>query len=162
MTDARSNIEKVGAEKDRPAPKAAARRRAPAKRIPDGAKKPEDHRSAKEDVVAPDKVTVEWKTKPGEPDEDGNPGERIPATYDIDILVFDDIDFVESMIALDDSNSDSERSVYAFKALRQLLGPEQFAQYKENIRDPETGRASFSDTVPFFNHIVREVKQGNS
>lgn len=162
MTDARSNIEKVGAEKERPAPKAAARRRTPTKNIPDGAKKPADHRSAKEDVVAPDKVTVEWKTKPGERNEDGTPGERIPATYDIDILVFDDIDFVEAMIELDATTSDSERSVHAFKGLKILLGPEQFAQYKDNIRDPETGRASFSDTVPFFNHIVREVKQGNS
>lgn len=157
-----SSIEKVGSTPaERPAPKAAARRKPANKKIPEGARKPADHQSAKNDVVEPKIRTIEWGTKAGEPNDDGTPGERVPATYQIDPLSFDDIDFIEAMIDME-GQPEARQAVYAYKALRTLLGPEQLAEYKINEKDPETRRTPFSGTVPFFNHILTELDQGNS
>lgn len=155
-------IEKVGARTgDRPAPKGAPRK-SRAKAIPDGAKKPADHQPAKNDVVEPAPKTIVWGTQPGEPNEDGTPGERTPAEYVIDPLAFDDLDFVEALIAVDEASDNGTRGVQAYRALRFLLGPEQLDAYKRNERDPETGRIKFSGTATFFEHIMKEMNQGNS
>lgn len=155
-------IEKVGARNtgDRPAPKGAPRK-SRAKGIPDGAKKPADHQPAKNDVVEPKTTTITWGTQAGKPNADGTPGERIPATYVIDPLDFDDIEFVEALIALDEATENGTRGVQAYRALRFLLGPEQMARYKENERDPETGRTKFSGTAGLFEHIMEKMNQGN-
>lgn len=156
-------IEKVGSRTpgDRPGPKGKGRKPA-GKNIPDGAKKPADHQPAKTDVEDSKVVKVKWGTKPGEPDEDGNPTEAVPAEYTIDLEVFDDLDFVEAMIDMDAAGTEAERQIHAYRALRRMLGDKQLVEYKNNSRDPKTGRTSFNDSVGFFNHIVTATKQGNS
>lgn len=158
-----SRIEKVTPDAaNRPGPRGG-KPRASRSKIPDGARKPQDHQPAKTDVVPSSARTIVWGTKPGPLNEEtGERGEREPAEYEIDPAHFDDIDFMESMIEMGNAATDGERSAYAFLALRQLLGDKQWSQYKQNLRDPETGRGSYSDTVPFFNHVMTEFKQGNS
>lgn len=128
--------------------------------IPAGAKKPQDHQPAKADV-APKDFIITWNTAPGEPNEDGSPGERVPAVYIIPASHFDDIDFMDAMIEMQTAETDADRSMHAYLGIKSLLGPEQFKQYKINERDPETGRTTFSGTIPFFNHVVEEANQGN-
>jgi hypothetical protein len=111
-----------------------------------GARKPADHASAKTDVEAPKAIEIEWH------------GHK----YVIEPDAFDDLEFVEAMLAVDDPKvEDAERAIQAFKGVKILLGPEGFEQYKDNERS-ETGRVSFSGVMTFFEHLMDETNRKNS
>ncbi len=136
-------VEKVASNRRRPS---TARKGATAKAAQAaGARKPADHASAKTDVEAPKVLTIEWHGH----------------TYTITPDAFDDLEFVEAMLAVDDpAMEDAERSVQAFKGVKILLGPAGLAAYKENER--KDGRVSFSGMMDFFNHLIEETKRKNS
>lgn len=111
-----------------------------------GARKPEDHASAKTDVDESAPIKIEWHGH----------------EYTIDRDAFDDLEFVEAMLAVDDPKADEAvRSVEAFKGVKVLLGPAGFEQYKDNERD-EKGRVAFSGVISFFNHLMTETQRKNS
>ncbi|UXE04752.1 tail assembly chaperone [Arthrobacter phage Shambre1] len=147
-------VEKVGAGRAAARPTAATRKRPSRAKgaVPAGAKKPEDHQSAKTDVAGLKTVVVEYGQ-----DADGN-----PYTYSIEPEAFDDLEFVDAMIALEGSTDEAQRTVAAYQGLKQLLGPEGMELYKTRARDPKTGRVSFSGMIPFFNEVMKASKQGNS
>lgn len=111
-----------------------------------GARKPADHAPAKADVEEQKNLEVEWH------------GHKYTITPD----AFDDLEFVEAMLDVDDPTiEDAERSVQAFKGVRILLGPEGMAAYKEHER-AQNGRVSFSGMIDFFNHLMEVTKRKNS
>lgn len=102
--------------------------------IPAGAKKPQDHAPAKEDVTGPKDVTVEWN---------GN-------EYLISGEALDDAELLEYFT---DENF--------IGALRSMLGDKQWKSYKDNERN-EAGRVTASGAAEFLGHAMEEVKRGNS
>jgi hypothetical protein len=125
--------------------KAAAKSRAPrARAIPAGAKKPTDHQPAKEDVTGPQDTTVVWP--PQETAEDG----VVSHEY---FIAGENLDDAELLEYFTDQNF--------VGALRIMLGPEQWAAYKENAR-LASGRVTASGAAEFLEYVLQEVKRGNS
>ncbi|CAH0296653.1 hypothetical protein SRABI26_04401 [Arthrobacter sp. Bi26] len=120
---------------------AAARRTAPSK-VPAGAKKPADHQPAKEDVAGPKDYVITW---PNTTDPDAVTHEYVIAGENLD-----DAELVEHFT---DNN--------AIAALRIMLGPEGWAEYKENARG-ENGRVTASGATEFLDYALSEMKRGNS
>lgn len=102
-----------------------------------GATVPEDHQPAKSDVRKLADTPVEWAGK----------------EYLIEAEAMDDMELLED---LSDGNFIS--------ALRSMLGPQQWADYKEEHRDPDTGRVKVSDAgaSEFLDHCLKELKRKNS
>lgn len=125
-----------------PAPnKAVAKQRATSS-IPEGAKKPSDHQPAKEDVTGPQDTTVWWPPV----SEDGD----VSHEYLIEGEALDDAELLEFFT---DENF--------VGALRIMLGPKQWRDYKDVSR-LKSGRVTASGAAEFLNHILAEVKRGNS
>jgi hypothetical protein len=118
-----------------------ARAASPAK-IPAGAKKPADHQPAKEDVTGPKDYVITW---PNTTDPDA-------VTHDY-VIVAENLDDVELVEHFTDNN--------VIAALRIMLGPEGWAEYKENSRN-EAGRVTASGATEFLDYALREMKRGNS
>jgi hypothetical protein len=116
--------------------KAAAKSRATA--VPAGAKLPQDHQSAKEDVTGPKDTIITWPAN-----EDGH-------EYLIAGEAMDDAELLEHFT---DENF--------VGALRIMLGPQQWKQYKDRARD-NAGRVTASGAAEFLNHVLAEMKRLNS
>lgn len=118
--------------------KAAAKRtRKPAaskSTVPANVRKPADHQPAKEDVEGPKSLTVEWH------------GHEYT-------IAGEDLDDVEVLEHITDDNF--------IGALRLMLGPEGWAQYKENERDPKTGKTTASGAGDFFYHVLDKANRKN-
>jgi hypothetical protein len=112
----------------------ANRSRGKATAIPANVKQPGDHRPAKEDVEGPKSVTVEWH------------GHEY-------LIAGENVDDVEVLEHLTDDNP--------IGALRLMLGPDLWAEYKENERNPKTGRTTASGAGEFLNHILQSVDRKN-
>jgi hypothetical protein len=139
-------VEKVAANRRRPSVDRKTRGSTAKTAAAAGARKPADHASAKTDVEAPKVLEITWH------------GHK----YVIEPDAFDDLEFVEAMLAVDDPGTeDAERSVQAFRGVRILLGPEGMATYKDNERS-KGGRVSFSGMMEFFNFLMEETKRKNS
>ena len=139
-------IEKVGNRRARPTTERKTRGTTAKKAEAAGARKPADHASAKTDVEAPKSIEIEWHGH----------------NYVIEPDAFDDLEFVEAMLAVDDPKTENaERSVQAFKGVKILLGAEGFDTYKDNERSA-SGRVSFSGVMDFFNHLMEETNRKNS
>lgn len=113
-----------------------------AAKIPAGAKKPADHQPAKEDVTGPKDTIVTW---PVTTDPEA-------ATHDY-LIAGEALDDAELLEYFTDDNF--------VGALRVMLGAEGWAAYKANARG-ENGRVTASGASEFLNHILAEVKRGNS
>lgn len=124
--------------------KAVAKQRAAAapSTIPAGAKQPSDHQPAKEDVEGPKDTTVYWPPQA----EDG----AASYEYTIEAEALDDAELLEYFT---DENF--------IGALRIMLGPKQWLAYKDRAR-LENGRVTASGAAEFLNHVLAEVKRGNS
>jgi hypothetical protein len=123
--------------------KAVAKRRAAnASSIPAGAKRPADHQPAKEDVTGPKDTLVRWPAE----EQDG-------ATTHEYLIAAENLDDAELLEYFTDENF--------IGALRIMLGREQWLAYKEHAR-LENGRVTASGAAEFLNHILTEVKRGNS
>lgn len=86
-----------------------------------------------------------------EPKDDGKL--RVPwngKQWIVDKSAFDDMDFLEA----------AENTMYVRCAIL-LLGAEQYEQFKEYLRDPETGKAKASELVKFVEH-ASELQTKNS
>jgi hypothetical protein len=101
--------------------------------IPANVKKPQDHAPAKEDVIGPKDVTVEWNGH----------------EYLISGEALDDAELLEYFT---DENF--------IGALRSMLGVEQWKAYKENERN-DAGRVTASGAAEFLGHALEAVKRGN-
>jgi hypothetical protein len=121
--------------------KAVAKRRASA--IPAEAKKPQDHQPAKEDVTGPKDVTVYW---PPRSEDEG-------VTSHEYLIAGENMDDAELLEYFTDENF--------IGALRIMLGRKQWLAYKDHAR-LEDGRVTASGAAEFLNHILKEVKRGNS
>jgi hypothetical protein len=110
--------------------------------VPAGAKVPLDHQSAKEDVTGPKDTVIMWPP----PSEDG----RLSHEY---VVAGENLDDAELLEFFTDENF--------IGALRKMLGPTGWAAYKDNARN-ESGRVTASGAAEFLNHILEEVKRGNS
>jgi hypothetical protein len=110
--------------------------------VPAGAKQPSDHQPAKADVEGPKDTTVYWPPQ----SEDGKPSHE----YVIEGEAMDDAELLEYFT---DQNF--------IGALRIMLGPQQWLAYKDNAR-LENGRVTASGAAEFLNHVLAEVKRGNS
>lgn len=102
--------------------------------IPAGAKRPQDHQTAKQEHDGPNDVVVEW---------DGH-------EY---LVSGEDMDDAELLEFFTDGNF--------VGALRILLGDEQWAEYKERARN-ERGKVSATRCSEFLDHALKEIKKGNS
>lgn len=111
--------------------------------IPEGAKLPADHQPAKEDVTGPKDTLVLW---PPISEEEGVTSHE----YLIEAENLDDAELLEYFT---DDNF--------IGALRIMLGREQWNAYKEHSR-LASGRVTASGAAEFLNHILAEVKRGNS
>jgi hypothetical protein len=118
--------------------------KARASRVPAGAKRPADHQPAKEDVTGPKDTMVTWP--PLDQAEDGT----VSHEYFIAGESMDDAELLEYFT---DENF--------IGALRIMLGPKQWLAYKENARN-ENGKVTASGAAEFLNHVLAEVKRGNS
>lgn len=118
--------------------------KARATRVPAGAKKPADHQPAKEDVTGPKDTMVTW------PPLDTAPDGTVSHEYFIAGESMDDAELLEYFT---DENF--------IGALRIMLGPKQWLAYKENARN-ENGKVTASGAAEFLNHVLAEVKRGNS
>jgi hypothetical protein len=115
--------------------------KARASRVPAGAKLPQDHQSAKEDVSGPRDTIVAWP-----PLEEG----VVSHEYLIAGEAMDDAELLEYFT---DENF--------VGALRIMLGPAGWNAYKENSRNA-AGKVTASGAAEFLNHVLTEVKRGNS
>lgn len=122
--------------------KAVQKRKAAAPAIPAGARQPADHQPAKEDATGPRDTTIYWPPVA----EDG----QVSHEY---VIIGENLDDAELLEYFTDENP--------IGALRIMLGREQWAAYKENAR-LESGRVTASGAAEFLNHILKEVKRGNS
>jgi hypothetical protein len=125
--------------------KAAAKRRASSAVVPAGARMPADHQSPKEDVEGPQDTTVTWPPL-SEETEDG----AVSHEY---FIAGENLDDAELLEYFTDENF--------IGALRIMLGREQWNAYKERSR-LESGRVTASGAAEFLNHVLKEVKRGNS
>lgn len=116
----------------------AQKRKAASSAIPAGVKAPSDHQPAKADVTGPKDVVITWPLE-GESHE-----------YVITAEALDDAELLEYFT---DENP--------IGALRSLLGRKGWAAYKEAARN-ESGRVTTTGAVEFLNHVLTEVKRGNS
>lgn len=113
--------------------------RTPAKRpsrakAPAGAKQPADHRPAKDDVTGPKDTTIEWQGH----------------EYLVKGENMDDVELVEHFT---DDNF--------IGALRIMLGPQGWRDYKENSRN-ENGRVTATGANEFLEFMLDELKRKNS
>lgn len=122
--------------------KAVQKRRATT--IPAGAKAPSDFQSAKEDVTGPKDTIVFW------PPLGGDDETAVSHEYLIAAEALDDAELLEYFT---DENF--------IGALRIMLGPKGWAAYKDNARN-SNGRVTASGAAEFLNHVLEEVKRGNS
>lgn len=109
---------------------------------PAGAKAPLDHQPAKEDATGPKDTTIYWPPL----SEDG----AVSHEY---VVAGENLDDAELLEYFTDENF--------VGALRIMLGAAGWAAYKENARNAE-GRVTASGAAEFLNHILAEVKRGNS
>lgn len=117
----------------------AAEPAAPKTSIPDDAIRPQDHKSAKHDVVDAE----------GAPAFEYN-GKKYTFTADVH-SVLDDVDFVD---ALSDGNM--------IGAMKQLIGPEAWFDMKQDLR-PKDGPFQVKDhVVPAFKAAMTELQAKNS
>lgn len=106
----------------------------PKSKIPAGARKPADHQSAKEDVEGPQDQVFEHEG----------------------------VEYTVSGDSLDDAELLEHFTTNNFVgALMKLLGLEQWVQWKEAHRDPETGRVKASDAAQFLNIAMEKLKRKN-
>lgn len=125
---------KMAVERTELAKSTPASKKAGASKIPAGAKVPDDHRSAKEEVNGVEDTVVEWNG----------------VEYTVKA---EDMDDAELMEYFTDENF--------IGALRILVGADGWAKYKANERD-ERGRVSASGASEFLGHVLSEVKAKNS
>ena len=118
--------------------KAASKARGASASIPAGAKAPQDHQPAKEDVTGPQDVLITY------------PAGDDAHEYVIAGAAMDDAELLEYFT---DENF--------VGALRILLGAKGWADYKANARNAE-GRVTATGAAEFLNHVLQEVKRGNS
>lgn len=102
--------------------------------IPAGAKVPQDHRPAKDDAEGPQDFTTEWEGH----------------EYTIAGESLDDAELLEFFT---DNNF--------IGALRAMLGPKQWAEYKKRARN-EQGRVTASGASEFLDHLLKEAERKNS
>ena len=147
-----SEIEKVSPSTARPTAARKSRAKAPAagSAIPAGARKPADHAPAKQDVQ-PSVQRIEWRE---------DPKTKEPYVYEIDAEDFDDLDYVDALISMETSKSDSEATAYAYIALKTLLGEDRLELWKQRERLTQ-GKAKFSQATAFFNSMMEQLKKGN-
>lgn len=103
--------------------------------VPKGAKNPQDHRSARDEVQAPESYDFEWNGH----------------SYKVEVAAMDDVEVMEH---LTDNNS--------VGALRLMLGDKLWERYKKEQRDATTGRVKASDATDFLNLIFEELDAKNS
>lgn len=103
-------------------------------KVPAGARRPADHQSAKEDVEGPQDQVFE---------HDG-------VTYTVSGDALDDAELLEHFT----TNN-------FVGALMKLLGLEQWAEWKEANRDPESGRVKASDAAKFLSVAMDKLKRKN-
>jgi hypothetical protein len=115
--------------------------KARASSVPAGAKLPQDHQSPKEDVTGPQDTLVTWP-----PEQDG------VASHEY-LIAAENLDDAELLEYFTDENF--------VGALRIMLGRDQWNAYKESAR-LDSGRVTASGAAEFLNHILAEVKRGNS
>lgn len=116
--------------------------KARASNVPAGVKKPADHQPPKEDVTGPKDTVVRWPAAA----EDG------VTTYEY-LIEGENLDDAELLEYFTDENF--------IGALRIMLGAAQWNAYKDRAR-LDTGRVTASGAAEFLNHILGEVKRGNS
>jgi len=153
-----TEIEKVGTGRAPRTARPTASTRKPAasktasKAAAAGARKPADHAPAKTDVQGPRTVNIEWRE---------DPETKKPFVYEITTEDFDDLDYVDALISMETAKNDSEKSTYAYIALKAVLGAENVELFKQ--REVLTqGRARFSAGIQFFNSMMEQLQKGNS
>lgn len=124
--------------------KAAVKRRT-ASAVPAGARLPQDHQPAKEDVTGPKDTYITWP-----PVTDDAEAGTVSREY---FIAGENLDDAELLEFFTDENF--------IGALRIMLGREQWLAYKESAR-LDTGRVTASGAAEFLNHILMELKRGNS
>lgn len=102
--------------------------------IPENVKQPADHRPAKDEVTGPQGFTVEW---------DGH-------EYFIEGENLDDAELLEFIT---DNNF--------IGALRAMIGPKQWAEYKKRARN-ESGKVTATGASEFLDHLLKEAERKNS
>lgn len=107
----------------------------PGVKIPEGARRPADHASAKEDVEGPKDVTFEYKGH----------------EYTVDGAAMDDAELMEHFT----TNN-------FVGALMLLLGNKQWLAWKGRARNEDTGRVPATAAAEFLEFVLKEVKRKNS
>lgn len=75
--------------------------------------------------------------------------------YSIAPEAFDDVEVIEAFATMGEE-------LGAVSAAIRILGPEQWARFKESARDPETGRVALStEAGPFLDALFDRVRAGN-
>ncbi|WNN93663.1 tail assembly chaperone [Arthrobacter phage CallinAllBarbz] len=111
--------------------------------VPASARKPQDRKpSAKDDVVGPADVTVEWNGH----------------EYTVEGDAFDDLEFLDAIVEAEEAESE----VAAFRAAKALLGAEIWEAFRRNERDPKTGRVKASGFMELFAHVMEVAQRKNS
>lgn len=109
--------------------------------IPANAKKPQDRQTAKKDVL-PDAVHVEWEGQ----------------DYTIESEAFADAEVLEYLV-----EAQAGQGQYFILALKTLLGPQQWVQYKQHTKaNADSGRVSSQAAREFFEHVMKAGGSGNS
>lgn len=112
-----------------------------ARTVPAAAKAPQDHQPAKEEATGPKDTVITWPPL----SEDGVSHEYL--------IAGENLDDAELLEYFTDDNY--------IGALRIMLGAEGWAAYKENSRNAN-GKVTASGAAEFLEHILAEVKRGNS
>lgn len=108
--------------------------------VPAKAKKPADHQTAKSDVEGPQDLTVVYNDH-----EYFIPGEA-----------FDDVEFLDAMVAAETAGDD----LAAYRAARSLLGEEVWDQFRANERGAN-GRVKTSDFMALFSQVMEQAGRKN-
>ena len=77
--------------------------------------------------------------------------------FDIDPQVFDDLDVLEDLYDIQNSDNDPNGVFKVIHLLKKLLGDDTYRRVKDALRDPETGRVGMDAVAGFLVETMRQA-----
>ena len=77
--------------------------------------------------------------------------------FDVDPNVFDDLDVLEDLYDIQNSDNDPNGAFKIIPLLRKLLGDDAYRQAKRVLRDPDTGRIGMETVAGFLTEVMGQA-----
>lgn len=77
--------------------------------------------------------------------------------FDIDPDVFDDLDVLEDLYDIQNSDNDPNGAFKIIPLLKKLLGEKTYRRAKDVLRDPDTGRIGMESVAGFLTDVMGQA-----